>query len=97
MQNVFVWNGYGSTSVYPGDTKEDVLAIMREWNKVNIAVGDEPHDLEKLSERIDRIGVEEIRKRINITVYEIAKQSDDDRFDYGSGFVTITMLETHNL
>lgn len=92
MDTVFVWVSYGDAKVYAGDTKEDVLAILKAMNEVNEAVGEEPYDLEKLSKRIDAIGVDKMRKSINVTVNKIACTSDDDRFDYGSGFAEVEKM-----
>ena len=92
MTTVFVCNSYGDAQVYRGDTKEDVLAVLKLMSEMNEAVGEKPYDLEKMSARIDAIGVDEMRKRVNMTVYEIAQTSDDDRFDYGSGFFKVETL-----
>lgn len=92
MDTVFVWVSYGDAKVYAGDTKEDVLTILKAMSEVNEAVGEEPYDLEKLSKRMDDIGVAEMRKRINASVYQIVQKSDDDRYDWGSGFAEIEKM-----
>jgi hypothetical protein len=92
MNTVFVWNSYGDSRVYVGDTKEDVINVLKE-----IAEASQDYEkdvlsvlkLEKLATRIDQIGVEKMRNEINVLVNIIARQSDDDRFDYGSGFFTV--------
>lgn len=89
MGTVFVWNSYGEANVYPGDTKEDVLAVVNEMNKVNEVTGDTIYNLTEISQKIDNLGVEKIRNSLNSIINRIAQQSDDDRFDYGSGFVIV--------
>lgn len=93
METVFVWVSYGGSSVYRGDTREDVLAILKEMNRVAEANGDTVYDIDKLTKRMDEIGVDKMRKSINATVDEIAARSDDDRFEWGSGFIAVEKIE----